>query len=580
MASTKSPRTRDLADLFIGIGSVLLILFIASFARVRADLTSEGRYTLTPATVSMLDKLPDVVFVKVYLTGDLPADLRHLSRSTRDMLDEMRVHNPDRLQYEFVDPNAEPDEKARVDGYAQLQKAGLQYTSVRTRGNGARGELIVWPAALIEYRGRTIPVQLLKNQVREADADMVNGSINNLEYEISSAINNITADFRPKVAFLQGHGEPGDMRINDIVNALSEQYDVTKVRLDGRLEVLSTGMDQAAFRQNNFDALVVVKPDSAFTQKDAYLIDQFLMNGGRILWVVDVMNAHLDSLRAKQFSIATPLELGIDELLFAQGVRINKDLLVDRQCALIGVYTRPYGDQQKLEYLPFPFEPVVIPRSNHPIVSNIDPVHLRFVSSIDTIATDSLTHTILLTSSPYTRAMRNPVRISLAMADMDLKLDRNSSPERPVAVLVEGKFRSAFADRLVMADTSLKAIGHREDGRRSAVMVVSDGDAIINAVDPAKSMYYTLGYDRNRRAKMYGNREFFINAMNYLLKDGDLIATRSRVITLRKLDETRVETGRTGLQVANVALPILLSVAAGAAFAYLRRRRYTRTENA
>ncbi len=574
MRAQGSPRLNDLLQLVVGIGCVLLVVFITSFARLRADLTSEQRYTLTPATVSLIEGLDDMVFVKVYLDGDLPADLRQLSNSTRDLLDEMRVHNPDRLQYEFVDPNAEPNEKARADGYTQLQQAGLQYTSVRTRSKGAQGELIVWPGALVEYRGRTVPVQLLKNQVREADAGMVNGSINNLEYEIGSAIRNATAQQRPRVAFLQGHGEAGGMRVNDIVKALGEQYDVTRVRLDGRLDVLSTAQDQAAFRQNNFEALVVVKPDSAFTQKDAYILDQFLMNGGRILWVVDPMNAHLDSLRAKQYSMATPLELGIDELLFAQGVRLNKDLLLDKQCAPIQIYTTPYGDQPKLETLPFPFQPVVIPRTNHPIVSNIDPVQLRFASSIDTIGTDSLRHTILLTTSPYTRAMRSPVRISLAVVDLDLKLDRNSSPERPVAVLVEGKFRSAFADRLVMADTTLRAIGHREEGRRSAVLVVSDGDAILNAVDPAKGMYYTLGWDRYMGGKVYGNREFFINAMNYLLKDGDLIGTRSRTISLRKLDVERVEQDRTGLQFANVALPIVLSVIAGGAFTLMRRRRF------
>ncbi|HEY0978154.1 MAG TPA: gliding motility-associated ABC transporter substrate-binding protein GldG [Flavobacteriales bacterium] len=573
---TRSSRAKDLTTLVIGIACVLLVLFIGSFTRVRADLTSEKRYTLTDASRNLVDSLKDVVFVKVFLAGELPADLRQLSQGMRDLLDEMRVRNPDKLQYEFSDPNASADEKTRNEVYAQLQKEGLNYTSIRTKGKGAQGELIVWPCAIVSYRNKTVPVQLLKTQFRTPDAEMVNRSLNNLEYEVASAIRNVMATHRPRIAFLEGHGEAPEMQTKDIRTALQEQYDVTSVRIDGQVDALSDKVEIGAFRQNKFEALVIVKPDSAFSQKDQYIIDQFLMNGGRLMWVVDPMNAHLDSLRAKQYSIATPYPLGIEQLLFAQGVRLNNDLLLDKQCAPIQLYTTPYGNQPKLETLPFPFEPIVIPRSNHPIVSNIDPVHLRFASSIDTIGTDSLRSTILLTSSPYTRAQLNPVRISLSVVDLDLKLDRNSTPDRPVAVLVEGRFTSAFKDRMSMPDSVLRQIGNREDGRRSALIVVSDGDAIVNAVDREKNMYYMLGYDRYARAKLYGNREFFVNAMNYLLKDQTLISLRSRAITLRQLDTARIERDRTSLQVANVALPVVLSLIGGGVFALLRKRRFSR----
>jgi ABC-2 type transport system permease protein len=521
-----------------------------------------------------VDSLKDVVFVKVYLSGDLPADLQHLSTGLRDLLDEMRVRNPDELQYQFVDPSASADAKTRNQVYEQLQKEGLQYTSIRTQDKGAQSEVIVWPGAIITYKGRSLPVQLLRSQMMNTDAEMVNRSINNLEYEMASSIRQITDSYRPRVAFTEGHGELGELAVQDLANALSEQYDVSRVRLDGRLDDLSDKVEGARYRVNKFEAIIVAKPDSAFSDKERFIIDQFVMNGGKVLWAVDAMDPHLDSLRTNQFSMATPSDLDLDELFFAYGVRINKDLLLDKQCAPIQIYTRPYGDQPKLETLPFPFEPLVLAHGTNPIVNNIDPVHLKLASSIDTIALDSAKSTILLTTSRYTRVLRNPVRVSLAVVDMDLGLDRNNDPYRPVAVLTQGKFRSAFADRLVMPDSVLKVIGYREWSRPTAQLVISDGDAIANPVDLEKRTYYPLGYERAARAKIFGNREFFINAMNYLLDDKSLISIRSRTIGLHQLDPHRIEAERTAIQAANVVLPILLGLLGGITFHLLRRRRY------
>lgn len=567
-------RAASLAELAMGAGVVLLVLFIGSFLRVRQDLTSEKRFTLTEATKDLVDSLKDVVFVKVYLKGDLPADLQQLSSAMRDLLDEMRVRNPDQLQYTFVDPSAGVDEKTRDQVYGQLQEAGLQYTSIRTQDKGSQKEVIAWPGALITYKGKTLPLQLLKSQMLNNNAEMVNRSINNLEYELASGIRQVTETYRPRLAFINGHGELGHLATQDITNALQEQYDVSDVRLDGKIDALSIKNDDGPYRINQFEAIIIAKPDSALSEKDQFILDQFVMNGGKVLWAVDEMDPHLDSLRINQFSMATPMDLGVDRLLFAYGMRINKDLLLDKQCAPIQLYTRPYGDQPKLETRPFPFEPVVVPNSSHPIVSNIDPVHLKLASTIDTIATDSAKSTILLTSSKYSRALRSPVRISLSVVDMDLGLDKNNTPFRPVAILTEGKFRSAFADRLLMADSVLRKIGYREWGRKTAMVTISDGDAIANPVDVAKGTFYPLGYDRVMNSKVFGNREFFVNAVNYLLNDKSLISIRSRAITLHQLDPQRIQTGRTAIQAANLVLPVLAGLLIGAGFFLLRKRRF------
>ena len=328
---TPHNRRRDLMDLVLGVAIVLLVLFIGSFLTLRLDLTSEKRYTLTPATKQLVQELDEAVFLKVYLDGDLPADLERLSRATQELLDEMRIQANDKLEYSFIDPNASPDDKTRREVYASLEEQGLTYTSIRVRDAGSFSERIVFPGALMSYKGKTIPVQLLKTQFRAPDADIVNRSINNLEFEISSAIRQITAPKRARIAFVEGHGELDDMQVMDVVKSLQEHYDVKRVQLDEQINSLSDKLEGGAYRTNKFDALVIAKPDTAYSDKDLFIVDQFIMNGGKVLWLLDKVNANLDSLRTQQFSMAVPLTLGIEDILFSYGVRINNDLLQPAQ---------------------------------------------------------------------------------------------------------------------------------------------------------------------------------------------------------------------------------------------------------
>jgi ABC-2 type transport system permease protein len=572
----RSPRTTDLLELVLGLAVVGLVLFIGSFLRLRADLTNEQRYTLTPSTKQMLEELPDVVYVKVYLTGELPADLQRFSRSIRELLDEMRVVQPEKVQYSFIDPSESPDEKTRKETYDQLQKEGLQYSSIRMRDKESFSERIVFPGALVTYRDKTVPVQLLKTQLRTPDADIVNRSINNLEYELASAFRQSTQREKAKIAFLRGHGELRDMEVADITAALSELYDIEPVVLDERLDALSHKVPNMAYRLNDYDAIIVAKPDSTFSPRAAYVLDQFIMNGGKALWLIDPMNANLDSLRKNQFSIAVAKDLGLDELFFSYGLRVNKDLVLDRSCAPIELYTQPYGNQRKLERFPWFWEPVLIPQSTHPIVSNIDPIHMRFASSLDTIGVDSVRKTVLLTSSPASLAQRNPVRVSLNVVEIPPPFERQSTPHMPMAVLLEGKFKSAFMDRLPQEFITDPSVGYREHGKATAQIVISDGDVIGNRVDAAKGMYYMLGFDRYANTKIYGNRELIVNAMNYLLDDRSLISIRSRTITLRQLDPERIVVDRSRWQLFNTALPVIIAVLFGLLYQTIRRRKATR----
>lgn len=576
MSGTK---TRDLSELIIGIALVVVFNIIVSFFPLRADLTSEKRFTLTEPTKEMVAGLEDAVYVKVYLHGELPADLRRLSQSTRELLDELRAYAPSGVDYEFIDPSASGDAKTREEVYAQLEEQGLQYSSVRLKDKGALTERIYFPGALVTYQGNTLPVQLLKTQMRAPDANMVNRSINNLEYELANAIRQLIRKERPSIAFLQGHGEANEMQLGDITKALEEQYDVGSVKIDGQLNSLSFKPDGSKYRLNRFDLLIVAGPDSSFSEADKLILDQFIMNGGKVIWCLDAMNAHLDSLRVKQMSIATPSELDLDEVLFAYGVRLNKNLILDRSCAKIEIFTTPFGNQRKLEQVPWYFEPILFPQSNHPIVANIDPVHTKFVGSIDLIETDSVRQTVLLNSSPYSRILNNPVRVSLSIVDIDPEFGQKNTPNMPIGVLLEGKFTSAFKDRYkpFNEDIVKREIGYRETGKPTSMLVLSDGDVIKNKVDERKGMYFTLGYDRYAGRKIYGNREFLVNAINYMLDDKSLISIRSRAISLRKLDEQKVLEEGQSWKLVNMVIPAVLIALVGWFTFLYRKKRFSRT---
>lgn len=577
MMKLRSKRLGDLTELAIGIGIVLLVLFITSFARVRIDLTSEQRYTLTPATQTLLDSLDDVVYVKVYLTGDLPANLKKLEQATSDLLEEMRVVNPGRLEFSFSDPNASPDKKTRNEVYQQLQDQGLKYTRIPVTVKGLPDELIVFPCAQLTYREKTIPVQLLKSVLfaREAGAKnedpAVVNSINNLEYAFASALRQALARQRPRIAFLEGHGELLPVQTADFTQALREQYEVSRVRIDGRIDALSLKNEGMSSRVNRFEALIIAAPDSVFTDRDRYVIDQFVMNGGKVLWCIDAMDPQLDSLRKNQYSMAVPYELGIEELLFAYGARLNKDLVIDEMCAPIELFTQPYGDQRKLERFPWYFEPVIIPHSAHPIAANVDVVHTRFLGTIDTIGTDSVRKTVLLTTSRNSFAQKNPVRVSLNIVDKDQGFERRRTSYMPVAVLLEGRFTSAYHDRLSTAILEDKDVAYRERSPYTQQLVIADGDVIANRVTSTGEPQ-PLGYDRYTNSTLYGNKQFLLNAMNYLLGDHSLIRIRTRAITLRLLKSDEANKRRRSWQAVNLGLPLLITLLAGTAYQFHRRR--------
>ncbi|NND94555.1 MAG: hypothetical protein HKN45_06780, partial [Flavobacteriales bacterium] len=366
MVRTYGNRAKSLYRTLVAIAIVVLLVLLSSFAFIRFDLTEEKRHTLTPSSIELLEDLEDIVFVKVYLKGEYPAEFKRLEQAIRERLDEMKAFAGDNLEYEFINPSESDNRDERNEFYQYLQDSGLQYTNITFQTKDGVSEKIIFPGALITYRNQTMPVQLLKSNERAVDPEMINNSVNNLEYEFSHTIRRILMDKTPSIAFIQGHGENSRMETSDAEILLSESYVVTRVTIDGQLDALSIPIDDDGKRRlNKYDMLIISDPDSAFSDADRFMIDQFIMKGGKVIWCVDPLVADMDSLRNSQQTMAFKRELGIEEMLFQYGARLENNMLLDRSCAPIGITTGMMGNQPQIEMFPWYFKPVIVPRDPH-----------------------------------------------------------------------------------------------------------------------------------------------------------------------------------------------------------------------
>ena len=560
----------------MGLVVIISLIILSGFAFKRFDLTEEKRHTLKDATIGLLENLDDVVFIKVYLKGEYPAEYKRLERAIKERLDEMQAYAGSRLEYEFINPSESEDQETRNKFYQFLQDEGLQYTNITFRTNDGISEKIIFPGAIITYRGESAPLQLLKSNERSADPELINNSVINLEYEFAHTIRRVTSLKKPSIAFLQGQSELSRMETADAEKLLSESYNVSRVEIGGQLNSLSTAISEdGKQRINAHDLLIIADPDSAFNDKDMFLIDQYVMRGGKIIWFIDPILTDLDSLRNQQQTMGLPRKLGVEEMLFDYGVRLNNNILLDRNCAPIGITTGMRGNQPQIEMFPWYFQPKLVPRSQHPIVGNIDPVLTEFVSSIDTLAGKGVKKSILLTTSEFTRILRPPVRINLNIVSIDPDFGNKKQPYQPVAVLMEGVFPSAFKNRISPVYLQ-EGFPFKESSISTSMLVVADGDIIKNKLSPDGKNYFTLGYDRYTQRKIYGNREFLLNSVNYMLDEANLISIRTKGIKLRQLNQEYLMGNKGRVQALNMILPLLIIMILGITLNFTRKRRYTK----
>ena len=559
--------------------TVLIVIFvniIGQYVFGRVDLTSERRYTLSKSTKEMLRELDEPVLFRVYLEGEFPSDFKRLQSETKEMLNQFRAYNHN-VEYEFVNPNSFSDRQEQQVFYQKLASKGIQPTQISVGNGSSMTTQILIPAADVYYRGRETSVQLLQNQKYVSDETLLNNSIQNLEYTLSSAIRQLARGRKPSIGFLQGHGELSDAVLYDIQRSLQETYTLDYVTIDGQIQALTAHrpqQDSTYHFYNLYDMLIIAKPTQPFSEQDLYILDQYVMYGGKVLWLVDALDADLDSLAERGQFMSTRLPLGIDEMLFNYGVRINPDVMMDMRCRPIPIQVGMVGEKPQFQFRPWYYFPEIVPLSEHPIVRNLDLIKTDFVSSIDLIDND-IRKTVLLTTSEYTRVKNAPAMIDLADANVEQDRRLYNRSNVPIAVLLEGIFKSTWRNRLTPQFTSQAAMGYREASDENKMIVISDGDMIRNRYLASDGTVLPLGYDHYTQT-LYANKDFILNAVNYLAGDDGLMASRSRSIKLRKLDVVKVKEERTKYQVINVVLPVAILALAGGAIVLIRRKKYNK----
>jgi ABC-2 type transport system permease protein len=567
-------KRRDLFRFSLFVGILILLNIVGSFSFFRLDLTAEKRYSLSDATINLLNSFDDVLLVKIYLDGDFPAGFQRLQTETRQMLDEMRAYNPN-LQYILINPAKNETEEETEKLYQQLQFKGLKPYQLTVNEDGGSSVKTIFPGAILSFGEREVPALLLIDQLGAPPEQQINSSIENLEFTLANAIRSLVSSEKPLVGFLQGHGELGPREVADFAKDLSANYQVDLFN-SREFKSDSTGQDlsiaQQQSRMNRFDAMIIAKPTRAFTDLDKYLLDQFVMNGGRTIWLLDAVQAEMDSLSEKPQFMALPLfdRLKLNDLLFKYGVRVNTDLVADMVAA--GV-----NDQRQIK--PWIYHPMIMPQVKHPITKDLNAIWLQFASSLDTVLAPGVKKRYLLRSSPYAQSLATPHIVSLGRLYNPPPQERFTQKNLPVAVLLEGQFSSLYKNRVAPREGG-EPLRIKGESNPNQMLVVADGDLIrnqFNIVNPniPKGAPLPLGYDQFTGTQ-YGNKDFLINAIDYMLDESGLIDIRSRELKIRLLDLNRVKKERLSWQLINTLVPIVLILLFGGINRWYRRRKYLR----
>ena len=573
-------RQKHYLQLLLVIVGIVIINLISNIYYDRYDLTSEKRYTLSEATKGVLTELDDIVFFRVYLEGDFPAGFKRLRRETKELLDEFRAINKNIL-YEFINPSASENAQERNDTYQLLVQQGLNPTNLQVKTKTGMDQQVIFPGAILSYRNKEIPIELLDAQINVPPEAVLNNSIQNLEFKFADAIHKLSRKVKPRVAFIEGHGELNDRETFDITVALQADYIVERVEIDGQVNSLVNRVLDDSVSNNysivpKFAAIIIAKPDSVFSGKDKFIIDQYIMYGGRVMWLIDPVMASMDSLQKAGSTVAVENILDLQDQLFSYGVRLNTDIVMDLNALPIPLNTGQIGSQPQFDFFPWFYFPVVTPFSQHPIVRNLNTIKIQFVSSIDTLRLSNIRKTILLKTSPYSRVIQVPAVVSLATTQQQPDERLYPGPPKTIAVLLEGKFTSNFKNRMPPSLAKAKEIGFRDLSEPTRMIVVSDGDIIKNQFHIPNGYPLPLGYDQYTR-ETFGNKAFILNAMNYLTDGPGLISIRSRELKLRLLDKTKINKQRVQWQVINLLVPVLIIVILGSILIWIRKRKYTRS---
>lgn len=559
MVTKNNKKTESILYLLIGLVGIVLLNLLAYRLIWRIDLTEEKRYTIQPATRQMLSDLPGKVYVEVYLEGDFNPEFKRLQKSIRETLEQFRIYGGSNIQFRFQSPDEAESAKARNQFYYKLANMGIQPTTVFDNKDGQKIEKLIFPGAMVSYQGQEVGVLLLKGNRAAGSSAVLNQSIEGIEYELANAIRKITQPEKRRIALIQEHGELDSLETAGMMNSLLENYQVLKVNLSQKAVL------------EGYDAVIIAKPRIAFNEREKYLLDQYLMKGGKLLFFIDQLSVNMDEAAA-DVTLALPVEHNLDDLLFKYGVRINQDLVQDIQCGNFPVVVGNMGDQPQITMLPWPYFPLTAQYGKHPIVRNLDATLVRFGASIDSVKALGVIKTPLMFSSPYTKLSTSPVSVSLNDLRGGLNPQLFTKGAIPMVYLLEGNFVSAFKNRVV--PEGFDKSKHIEIAQNGKVLVCSDGDLIRNELDNKTGQPLPLGFDQFSR-KTYANNDFLLNAINYMTDENGIIAARSKEVKIRPLDKIRVQAEKLKWQIINIAAPLVLLIVFGILRAWWRKRKYS-----
>ncbi len=547
------------------IAAAALLVLFSYHHFTRFDLTSEKRYSLSENTKKLMGKIDGDVKVNIYLDGDLSAGYMRLRKGTKEMLDEFSAYTKGDISYAFVNPTQGKNEKEHQKNYEKLEKKGLHLflDNEDKDENGQYITRVICPWAEISYKGKTMPVCLMKEVGGKSKEENLNYSIENLEYALTDAMRQLTSRDTQKIAFIEGHGEAPDILTYDISQTLSKYYEVDRGQI---------GNDPTCL--NGFKAIIIAAPTGRFSEQDKYVIDQYIMHGGKVLWLLDGVRISLDSLRTSSTTIGIGMDNNLQDQLFNYGVRIAPVLLQDVQCALIPMNTARAGDAAKFSPTSWYYSPLLLTSPVNPITKNLTPIASEFASGIESVGDTTIKREILLETSTGTHVQMMPSLVSMNIVNVEKNGQYFNTGNVPVAVSLSGKFRSNFTNRMVPTGI-INSQMPMDRSFANKMIVIADGDIIKNNVsfDGNQPQIVPLGYNEYMK-QQFGNKDFILNCVNYLTDDEGWMQLRSRELTLRMLNKPAIIGQRRFWQVFNVVTPLLILGVFGVIYNFRRKRKF------
>ena len=557
-----------IVQLVLIITGLIIINIIADRYYSHIDLTEDQRFSLTAPTENLLADVDDPIFIRILLDGEFPAGFKRLRQSTKDMLDQYRSIAP-KIIYEFQNPSPKGASNEELNNIKlELSKDGIQPTTLRYGEGDALTNRQIYPYAIFSLGQKQVVMNLLEEQVMGIPEEVIlNQSVSLLEYKFSNAIQKLTLKERSNIVFTEGHGELDRQQTAVLENSLKEYYNTGRVNLDSIYQLNS-----------DINVLVVAKPRTNFNQRAKFLIDQYIMNGGSVLWLIDYLDVNVDSIGRNDIYVPPTMNIDLDDLWFNYGFRVQPNLVLDLQATQIPQVIGMSGGEPQFNMIKWPYHMLALPLSQHPIVKNLDRINLFFPSSIDTIQTKAaIKKEILLQSSDYTRYQLTPVRLNFQILQQDFKAELFNKPPQTVALLVEGAFESAYQNRITAdMEAMLRQIEapYKDKGIMAKQIIISDGDIINNVINVKEQKIFPLGYNKWEKRTYKGNEHFLLNAIEYLVNSENILAARSKEVRLRMIDRVKARNEKNKWRLINLALPLVLLLLFGLGYRSYRKFKY------